>query len=169
MNFPLLPSTDFSEIWVQFILPHTLLFFQELQQHPMIKIQKESQINAPTTAQHILCSSWGITPRSHIITSKIVAVPLTMCTVSWWGFQSSWTHWWKDKVLDILFFTKSGNKICATGRKIRYYILTQCTALSRIQSQMLGKLGGLAKELLCYLSGTWFFQKGIERNWNAQV
>lgn len=82
--------------------------------------------NAPTTAQHILCSSWWITPNSHTITSKVVALPLTMCTISWWGFQSSWTLMTRQsKVLDILFFTKSGNKICARGRKIRSWRITE--------------------------------------------
>lgn len=150
MNSPLPPSTDFSEIWVQFTLQHTLLFFQELQLQPMIKIQKELQIHAPATAQHTLCSSWWITPSSHIITSKVVALLRTMCKVSWWGPKFSWTlRKRQSKVLDILFFTKSGIKIYARGRKMRCYILTPHWVGYRVKCW--GSWKVLPQELLCYL------------------
>lgn len=67
------------------------------------------------------------------------------------------------KVLDILFFTKSGNKICARERNMRYYILTHHWVGYRVKCW--GTWEVLPKN--CCATYQDFSQKGIERKWSA--
>lgn len=126
MNSTMPSPIDLSEVWVQFTLHHTFLFFQELQQNAVIKIQKElythTQLNNNAPYHE---SSWQITPSSYIIISEGLVLLLIMCIVSWGGLSSlSILMKRQSKVLDILFSTRVGNKTYARERKRGYYILT---------------------------------------------